>query len=134
MRKDVSDESTLRLVLTVVGNVKANPDPSKNADAVDEDLPSLDSALSNTNDRIRRLHDSLPNNSAFICLTGHSNPVPMLKLTARRQKWERLTKLVGGVDDIPREERWLSEDDRELETRVAQAREGMAFFCVKRSR
>lgn len=29
------------------------------------------------------------------------------------------------------EDRWMAEDDRELERKVAEAREGMAFFCVK---
>jgi RNA exonuclease 1 len=55
----------------------------------------------------------------------------MLALAAKRQKWERLVKELGTADGIKGEDRWLMEDDREMERRVAQAREGMGFFCVK---
>ena len=55
----------------------------------------------------------------------------MLELTAKRQKWERLVKTLGGTEGVPKDERWLSEDDRKLEDAVSTAREGMAFFCVK---
>jgi RNA exonuclease 1 len=64
-------------------------------------------------------------------VTGHSDPVPMRHLNEKRLKWERLVKTLGGTDDIPKEERWMAEDDRELEAVVNKAREGMAFFCVK---
>jgi hypothetical protein len=51
---------------------------------------------------------------------------------AKRQKWERMLKTVGtAMEDIAPGDRWLSEDDRELERHVAMAREGLAFFCVK---
>jgi len=56
----------------------------------------------------------------------------MLNLAAKRQTWERLVKTIGNFEDIPKEERWLSEHDRDLEKATAEAREGMAFFCVKR--
>lgn len=102
----------------------------------DEDLvdplPQVDEVLSLLNDRIDRLHQSLPNNTALVIFTGHGNPLPMLKLAAKRQQWERLVKTIGSFEDIPKEERWMSEHDRELETATAEAREGMAFFCVKR--
>lgn len=83
------------------------------------------------NAQLERLNGSLPRNTALVLVTGHSNPVPMRMLNDKRQKWERLAKTLGGTDDIPKEDRWLAEDDRELEAAVNQAREGMAFFCVK---
>ncbi len=98
----------------------------------EEQEERVQQALTNLNSRIDRLHSSLAPNSAFVIITGHSNPRPMLALTAKRQKWERLVKQIGDVEDIPKEERWMSEDDRALETAAAEAREGMAFFCVKR--
>ena len=98
----------------------------------EEQKQKVDKALTDLNERITRLHASLAPNSAFVILTGHSNPIPMLKLSAKRQKWERLVKQVGAIDEIPKEDRWMSEDDRLLETAAAEAREGMAFFCVKR--
>ncbi|OCF37620.1 hypothetical protein I316_00747 [Kwoniella heveanensis BCC8398] len=91
----------------------------------------LDPALERFNARLSTLHSALPSNTALIVVTGHSDPLPMLKLTARRQKWERLVKTLGSTDGIAKEDRWLSEDDRELERATGQAREGMAFFCVK---
>lgn len=94
-------------------------------------MSSLDSGLDTLNTRLTRIHAFLPPNSAFIVLTGHSNPLPMLELSSKRQKWERLVKTIGGTDGVPTDERWLSEDDRKLEEAVSAAREGMAFFCVK---
>ena len=64
-------------------------------------------------------------------MTGHADPKPMLQLAAKRQKWERLVKELGGADEIKGEDRWLVEDDREMERRVAEARDGRVFFCVK---
>nr|XP_019008804.1 uncharacterized protein I206_06488 [Kwoniella pini CBS 10737]OCF47585.1 hypothetical protein I206_06488 [Kwoniella pini CBS 10737] len=94
------------------------------------DSSTLDSALSRFSDRLSKLHQSLPSNTAFIVVTGHSNPLPMLKLTAKRQNWERLTKIIG-MNDMKKEDKWMMEDERELERAVSEAREGMAFFCVK---
>jgi RNA exonuclease 1 len=56
----------------------------------------------------------------------------MKRLNEKRQKWERLVKTIGGgIDAVPKEDRWLAADDRALEAAVVDAREGMAFFCVK---
>jgi RNA exonuclease 1 len=99
----------------------------------EEQAAQLPEALERLNERIARLHASFSSNTAFVLFTGHSNPLPMLALASKRQKWERLLKQVGNIDDIPKEERWMSEDDRQLETAAAEAREGMAFFCVKRA-
>lgn len=96
------------------------------------DDPTVETVTLSLNDRLKRLHEALPSNTALVVLTGHGNPLPMLNLAAKRQKWERLVKTIGTFDDIPKDERWLSEHDRELETATAEAREGMAFFCVKR--
>ncbi|WRT65068.1 uncharacterized protein IL334_002010 [Kwoniella shivajii] len=97
----------------------------------DFDSSEIDNALSRFSDRLSQLHESLPTNTALVVVTGHSSPLPMLRLTQRRQKWERLVKTLGGTDQIPKEDRWMTEDERELERAVGEAREGMAFFCVK---
>ncbi|ORY25328.1 hypothetical protein BCR39DRAFT_544313 [Naematelia encephala] len=102
--------------------------------SLDSDSPeklTIDQALANLDRRISNLHASLPPNTAFIILNGNSNPLPMLELTQRRQKWERLVKTTGSISNVPEGDRWLAEDDRALEARVSEAREGMAFFCVK---
>jgi len=92
----------------------------------------LETVSNNLNARIRRLHDSLPANTALVIITGHGNPLPMLEMAAKRQRWERLVKTVGSFEKIEKEDRWLSEHDRLLEQYANEAREGMAFFCVKR--
>lgn len=91
----------------------------------------INAALTRLNSHIAKLHDGLPSGSAFIVMTGQSNPLPMLALAAKRHKWERLSKTLGSLDKIPLEDRWMSEDDRELERATYEARDGMAFFCVK---
>ena len=40
-------------------------------------------------------------------------------------------KTLGSPEGVPKEERWLAENDRELEEAAGAAREGMTFFCVK---
>ncbi|WVQ83395.1 hypothetical protein IAT38_005536 [Cryptococcus sp. DSM 104549] len=95
------------------------------------DPADVDAALQRFNDRITAIHASLPSNSALILLTGQSDPMPMVHLMRRRQKWERLVKALGGTDDLHKEEKWSTEDERTLEARVEEAREGMAFFRVK---
>ncbi|WVQ68933.1 uncharacterized protein L199_007142 [Kwoniella botswanensis] len=100
--------------------------------STDQFSPSdLDTSLSRFSERLTRLHDSLPSNTALVLVNGHSNPLPMLKLTAKRQNWERLMKTLGGTDNIPKDQRWMTENERELERVTGEAREGMAFFCVK---
>jgi RNA exonuclease 1 len=64
-------------------------------------------------------------------LTGHSDPRHMLALAARRQRFEKAYRALKDGEIIAEEDRWTTEDDRELESAVAAAREGMAFFCVK---
>ena len=88
-------------------------------------------ALHNLDHRLATIHSSLLPNTALVILTGHSSPLRMLELTAKRQKWERLIKTTGSVEKLKDDERWLSEDDRELEDAVGAAREGMAYFGVK---
>lgn len=99
--------------------------------AGDEPSTPLSLALASLNKHLERINSSLPRNTALVLVTGHSDPVPMRTMNEKRLKWERLVKTLGGTDDIPKEDRWMAEDDRELEAVVNQAREGMAFFCVK---
>lgn len=117
-----------RATLTSQGNGDAHTPESMSSE---DRTAELDCALDNLNTRLAKLHSSLPANTALIIMTGHSDPLPLLQLTARRTKWERLLKTLGGAEGITGEERWMAEDDRELERRANEAREGMAFFCVK---
>lgn len=98
------------------------------SDPSEEDLSA---ALQRFDDRLNRLHAALPANTALIVLTGHADPRPMLHLAERQRKFETAFRAAGNADAIPTEEKWLAEDDRALEAAVADAREGMSFFCVK---
>lgn len=95
------------------------------------DSVELDEALDNFDGRLQRLHAALPPNSALIVLTGNADPRQMVSLNQRRMRFERAFRALGSTEDIPPESRWMAEDDREYERAVAEAREGMAFFCVK---
>lgn len=56
----------------------------------------------------------------------------MLKLAERQRKFDTLFRAANNdASAIPDEDKWMAEDDRELEAAVADAREGMSFFCVK---
>ena len=118
--------------------MEALPTPKQNgarAEDASDDLTAQSSALSaaleSLNERLRSLHAGLPADTALIVLTGHSSPLDIRRLSDKRHKWERLVKTLGGTEGVPREDRWMAEDDRELEAAVSEAREGMAFFCVK---
>ncbi|KAL1408435.1 hypothetical protein Q8F55_005247 [Vanrija albida] len=95
------------------------------------DSIELDEALDNFDGRLARLHAALPANSALIVLTGNADPRQMVSLNQRRLRFERAYRALGSTEDIPPESRWMADDDREFERAVAEAREGMAFFCVK---
>jgi len=98
-----------------------------------EDVPEdeLEEALERFNERLTRLHSALPANTAFIVLTGHSDPRPMLSLASRRARFDRAYRALQNGEAIKDEDKWTTEDERDLERVVAEAREGMAFFCVK---
>lgn len=118
--------------------VEALPTPKPNgthAEDASDDMTARPSALSaaleSLNERLRSLHEGLPADTALIVLSGHSSPLEIRRLSDKRHKWERLVKTLGGTEGVPKEDRWMAEDDRELEAAVSEAREGMAFFCVK---
>ncbi|CAD6570359.1 MAG: hypothetical protein TREMPRED_005740 [Tremellales sp. Tagirdzhanova-0007] len=134
-----NDEEVLKAVCENAGRhdfvfarlMELNHAQGWSSDSPLETVASLDMALHNLDHRLATIHSSLLPNTALVILTGHSSPLRMLELTAKRQKWERLIKTTGSVEKLKDDERWLSEDDRELEDAVGAAREGMAYFGVK---
>lgn len=112
-------------LLTYTGNSQNGE--HDDSDASEEDV---EAALKRFDERLSRIHASLPDNSALILLTGHSDPRPMLQLAARRQKWEKSYREKGPEGD--HDVQWTTEDDRALEVEVGKTREGMGFFCVKK--
>ncbi|ODO08344.1 hypothetical protein L198_00069 [Cryptococcus wingfieldii CBS 7118] len=97
----------------------------------DNSPETLNAALSSLSTRLSTLHASLPSNTALVIVTGNSNPIPMLDLQKKRQNWERVTKMKGSTGGMEGEERWMAEDERDLEGKVEDAKEGMAFLRIK---
>lgn len=95
------------------------------------DEVKVNATLAALNTQVEQLHARLPSSTALILLTGHSDPTDMIRLTLKRQRWDRACKVLGDPAKVPAEDRWYTEDDRDLEKAVYDAREGMAFFCVK---
>ncbi|KAJ9114370.1 hypothetical protein QFC20_001513 [Naganishia adeliensis] len=96
---------------------------------------TVDEALTNLNNRLCKLHASLPVNTALILISGHGDPRPLAALNERKSNFERLYKRVGatGTANLGPEERWTTEDDRTLAAAAEKARAGMGFFCIKSS-
>ncbi|KZO93832.1 ribonuclease H [Calocera viscosa TUFC12733] len=99
--------------------------PEASSDAVKK-------AFADLNDRLTRLHRSLPKSTAIILMTGHSDPRKIVQLNARKQNWEQQWRKTNDVMQIPKEEWWTSEDDRKLAAEVEKAKAGLGFFCITR--
>ncbi|BEI88426.1 uncharacterized protein CcaverHIS019_0111440 [Cutaneotrichosporon cavernicola] len=118
--------------LTDLANVQNWNTSSEGMKTEDADEEVLDAALARFDARLTRLHESLPLNSALVVLTGHADPRPMLLLAARQRRFEAAYSAANGdTGAIPAEDRWTTADDRDLEAATAEARQGMAFFCVR---
>lgn len=111
------------------------PTPSTSPAAVKQPSPlppSTDSNLSEilekVNSRIVSIHQALPRYTGLIIITGNSDPKEMTRLTQKRMNFERMWK--AGLD-IKNEDRWMSEDDRQLTEEVEKCRKGLSFYLVK---
>jgi len=99
--------------------------PESSSDAVNK-------AFAELNERLTRLHRSLPKSTAIILMTGHSDPRKIVQLNARKQIWEQQWRKTSDVMKIPKEDWWTAEDDRKLAAEVMKAKAGLAFFCITR--
>ena len=105
------------------------------------DTNILFSAVSNLNAQLTALHAALPQRTAFLLFSGHSDPRAMSVLAARRAQYQAsrnqnqnaihdsATGATGADDAAP--VRWSTADDRALEEAVARARMGLLFVGVK---
>jgi hypothetical protein len=113
----------------------ASPEQNQNDNNV------LFSAVSNLNAQLTALHAALPQRTAFLLFSGHSDPRAMSVLAARRAQYQAsrnqntntihdsATGATGADDAAP--VRWSTADDRALEEAVARARMGLLFVGVK---
>ncbi|GAA5822345.1 hypothetical protein JCM3770_000527 [Rhodotorula araucariae] len=91
---------------------------------------SVAEAFSSLDGRLRALHAALPPLTALIIFTGHSSPVEMSRLAAKKARFDRLWKTMK-QSEIADEDKWYEHDDRALVDEVERARWGLSFFCVK---
>ncbi|CAK9784264.1 hypothetical protein CC85DRAFT_284909 [Cutaneotrichosporon oleaginosum] len=130
--KEVGKHEYVFARLTELANVQNWNSNSDSLNAEEQEEEALDAALERFNARLQRLHEALPTNSALIVLTGHADPRPMLQLAARHRRFDAaFAGANGDVSKISGEDKWTTEDDRNLEAATAEARQGMAFFCVR---
>lgn len=94
-----------------------------------------EAACAALNARIESLHDALPSRTALVIFTGHASPLRMVELQAKYRRFEEALRRVRrdgkGAEALEPGESWRDDEESELESEVAKAREGMAFFCVK---
>lgn len=112
------------------GDAASTVAPEDEVAADEPALPSADAALAALNDRLKRLHAALPPLTALIVFTGHSSPIEMSRLAAKKAKFDRLWKTVK-QSEIADEDKWYEADDRALVDEVERCRWGLSFFCVK---
>ena len=114
----------------------ASPDQKENDNV-------LFSAISGLNAQLTKLHAALPQRTAFLLFSGHSDPRGMSVLAARRAQYQASQNqnqnrnrepasgagAAGAEDSAP--VRWSTADERALEEAVARARMGLLFVGVK---
>lgn len=109
------------------GNGAANGDKAPRTSASPADVEAAYAAL---NKRLQTLHAALPPLTALIVFTGHSSPLEMSRLAAKKANFDRLWKTVK-QSEIKDEDRWMEHDDRQLLEEVEKCRWGLSFYCVK---
>jgi RNA exonuclease 1 len=131
---------------TVVADADVPPSMPETAESPDqsENNNALFEALSNLNAQLTTLHAALPPRTAFLLISGHSDPRNMSALAARRSQYQASqnqnhgaaagtgtgTDTVGAADvSVPL--RWSTADDRALTEAVVRARTGLLFVGVK---
>ena len=112
----------------------AEPDLEDVADPVSADkaaIPSTsDAAYAKLNTQLAELYALLPAKTALVIFSGHGDPREMSKLSAKKNRFDRLWKTVK-PHEITAEDRWMEEDDRNLQAEVDKCRLAASFFCVK---
>ncbi|GEM09292.1 RNA exonuclease 1 [Rhodotorula toruloides] len=111
----------------------ANEGEASNGDSASRNSFSsndIGNAYTALNKRLQALHAALPPLTALIVFTGHSSPLEMSRLTAKKANFDRLWKTIK-QSEIRDEDRWMEHDDRQLLEEVEKCRWGLSFFCVK---
>ncbi|KAF8626807.1 hypothetical protein AX17_006464 [Amanita inopinata Kibby_2008] len=103
------------------------PAPPPTREKLVETLIALDSHL-------KTLHASLPSRTAFIIITGHSDPRRMALLNARKSAFETAIRQGKSAEEMaasPWGGKWTAADGRDLEEAVELAKRGLLFLGIK---
>lgn len=90
------------------------------------------SAYNQLNDNLAKIYASLPKNTAFIVLSGHSDPRAVTALTAKKNRFDLLYKTGTPLSMMSDEDKWMESDERALLSAVHKVRDGMTFLAIKR--
>jgi len=139
----VENPETPRGVVAPASSDNTNPSSPPSAATVaadDEPKNILYSAVTNLEALLTRLHAALPPRTAFLLLSGHSDPRAMSVLNARRAEYlanqnQNQSDPAAGISSANGTAggavRWSTADDRALEEAVGRARMGLMFVGVK---
>ncbi|KAF8496216.1 hypothetical protein F5888DRAFT_1706478 [Russula emetica] len=119
--------------------------PTATSPSQNQNNDILFSAVTTLNAQLTTLHAALPPRTAFLLISGHSDPRSMSTLAARRAQYQASqnqnqvncssasvgtgTGPVGTDVSVP--PRWTTADERALEEAVVRARMGLLFAGVK---
>lgn len=95
---------------------------------------TVEEAVVNLNERLNKLYTALPPRTAFIVLSGHSDPRKMTALNTRKSTFENALRSGKLPDEIANAEggySWKAQDGRDLEEEVEKAKRGLLFLSVK---
>lgn len=92
----------------------------------------VSTAFKQLNDHLSTIYESLPKNTAFIVLSGHSDPRTVTALTAKKNRFDLLYKTGTPLSTMADEDKWMEADDRALLSAVHRVRDGMTFLAIKR--
>lgn len=106
--------------------------PSSAEEAKEKQVENIDKreAFKDLNQRLERIYEAIPENSAIILTSGYSNPCELNSLSAQKRafKNEYQNKLYSDI-----ESNWNTEDEDALKKSMKSARLGLMFLTMKGS-
>ncbi|GLB45049.1 putative EXOIII [Lyophyllum shimeji] len=87
--------------------------------------------LDTLNTQLKTLHTALPPRTALVIFTGHSDPMRMAALNARKTAFESAIRSGKTPEELGADVRWTAADARELEAAVELAKRGLLFLGIK---
>ncbi|EOQ98650.1 hypothetical protein E3P92_02962 [Wallemia ichthyophaga] len=104
--------------------------PNESANSVQ--TAPIESAYAALNNRIEKLHQHLPQNTALVLISPHSDPRPSLDLNRRRLAYQEAYKAANAdASKIDQDKIFMREDDEKLLHEAEIAKAGMTFFRIK---